>query len=167
VSGWRRIARAGRLHLDVVPAVLQRPRRGQSPCTPSFGPAVPKEDRVRGIWLSLHGTRRRPDERLSGLAQSRSGIHHWLLTGSGEIIRSNGYIITNNHVISLAEGGCEISVLFSAGHSAPATITGRDPKADLAVDRVDKHPSSITVTSGISVLSTGRAALDDVPGSAL
>ena len=60
-----------------------------------------------------------------------------------------GYVLTNIHVISLAGGGGDISVLFSACHSAPATITGRDPKADLAVVRVDEHPSSNTVTSGI------------------
>jgi putative serine protease PepD len=59
-------------------------------------------------------------------------------TGSGEIIRSDGYILTNNHVISVAADGGSVDVLFSSGKTAPATITGRDPKADLAVIKVDQ-----------------------------
>jgi putative serine protease PepD len=57
-------------------------------------------------------------------------------TGSGEIIRSDGYILTNNHVISVAVDGGKVQVLFSNGTTAPATITGRDPQADLAVIKV-------------------------------
>ena len=58
-------------------------------------------------------------------------------TGSGEVIRSDGYILTNNHVISIAADGGTVEVLFSDGTSAPATITGRDPAADLAVIKVN------------------------------
>jgi putative serine protease PepD len=57
-------------------------------------------------------------------------------TGSGEVIRSDGYILTNNHVIAVAADGGTIDVLFSDGTEAPATLTGRDPKADLAVIKV-------------------------------
>jgi putative serine protease PepD len=48
-------------------------------------------------------------------------------TGSGEVIRSDGYILTNNHVISVAAHGGSVEVLFSDGQTAAATITGRDP----------------------------------------
>ncbi len=71
-------------------------------------------------------------------------------TGSGEIIRGEGYILTNNHVISVAANGGQDSVLFSDGHSAPATITGRDPKADLAVIKVDGQPSLPVIPFGSS-----------------
>jgi putative serine protease PepD len=54
-------------------------------------------------------------------------------TGSGEVIRSDGYILTNNHVISIAAHGGTVEVLFSDGQTAPATIAGRDPQTDLAV----------------------------------
>jgi len=54
-------------------------------------------------------------------------------TGSGEVIRSGGYILTNNHVISVAANGGSVGVLFADGHTVPATITGRDPQTDLAV----------------------------------
>jgi putative serine protease PepD len=59
-------------------------------------------------------------------------------TGSGEVIRSDGYILTNNHVVSLAADGGTIDVLFSNGTTDPATLTGRDPQADLAVIKVNR-----------------------------
>ena len=54
-------------------------------------------------------------------------------TGSGEIIKPGGYILTNNHVIAVAANGGQISVLYSDGHSSAATLVGRDPVRDLAV----------------------------------
>jgi putative serine protease PepD len=71
-------------------------------------------------------------------------------TGSGEVIRGDGHILTNNHVVSLAADGGEITALFSDGRTAPATITGRDPKADLAVIRVDGLPSLPAIPFGSS-----------------
>ena len=56
--------------------------------------------------------------------------------GSGEVVKADGYILTNNHVISAAVGGGSVSVVFSDGATVPATITGRDPQTDLAVLRV-------------------------------
>jgi putative serine protease PepD len=57
-------------------------------------------------------------------------------TGSGEIIREDGSILTNNHVVSGAAGGGTIKVVLSDGTSYDATITGRDPQTDLAVVKV-------------------------------
>jgi putative serine protease PepD len=71
-------------------------------------------------------------------------------TGSGEIIRSDGYILTNNHVISVAANGGTIEVLFNDGKTVPATLTGRDPKADLAVLKVDGQPSLPVIPFGSS-----------------
>jgi putative serine protease PepD len=60
-------------------------------------------------------------------------------TGSGEIIKSDGYILTNNHVVATAAGaGGSLGVLFSDGKSAPATLVGRDPLTDVAVIKVDE-----------------------------
>jgi len=59
-------------------------------------------------------------------------------TGSGEVIKSDGYILTNNHVIAPAANGGSIEVLFSDGKTAPATLTGRDPLTDVAVIKVDE-----------------------------
>jgi putative serine protease PepD len=84
-------------------------------------------------------------------------------TGSGEVIRSDGYILTNNHVISDAAHGGHVKVLFSDGTEVDATITGRDPQTDLAVLHV-KPPfdlkvivigSSDTVSVGQPVVALG------------
>jgi putative serine protease PepD len=59
-------------------------------------------------------------------------------TGSGVIIRSDGYILTNNHVVVVAANGGTITADFYQGkQKVPARIVGRDPKTDLAVVRVD------------------------------
>ena len=71
-------------------------------------------------------------------------------TGSGEVIRSDGYILTNNHVISEAANGGSVEVTFSDGDTVPATITGRDPQTDLAVLKV-------TPPSGIKVIAIGKS----------
>ncbi|BCJ40059.1 hypothetical protein GCM10010168_29170 [Actinoplanes ianthinogenes] len=71
-------------------------------------------------------------------------------TGSGEVIRKEGYILTNNHVISLAADGGKVSVLFNDGSSVPATITGRDPKADLAVIKVEGQSNLQVIPFGKS-----------------
>ena len=50
--------------------------------------------------------------------------------GSGVIIRENGYILTNAHVIADAD---EIVVEFADGQTMSAEIIGSDPETDLAV----------------------------------
>jgi putative serine protease PepD len=54
-------------------------------------------------------------------------------SGSGEIIQTGGYILTNDHVISGATGGGTVSVLYSDGVRSQARIVGTDPTTDLAV----------------------------------
>ena len=57
-------------------------------------------------------------------------------TGSGEVIDGSGHILTNNHVISSAASGGNITVVFSDGSSQTARLVGRDPQTDLAVLQV-------------------------------
>jgi Do/DeqQ family serine protease len=54
-------------------------------------------------------------------------------SGSGVIISSDGYIITNNHVIADAD---HIEVTLDDGQSYAATIVGTDPSTDIAVVRI-------------------------------
>jgi putative serine protease PepD len=59
-------------------------------------------------------------------------------TGSGIILRSDGYVLTNNHVVAAAVGGGRVSVVFNDGSTAPARIVGTDAEDDLAVIKVAK-----------------------------
>jgi putative serine protease PepD len=77
-------------------------------------------------------------------------------TGSGSIIRGDGYVLTNDHVISVAARGGRISVAFEDGRTAPARIAGRDPLTDLAVLKVDTSPL-VTIETGSSArLAVGQ-----------
>jgi len=53
--------------------------------------------------------------------------------GSGFVISSDGFIVTNNHVI---EGADEIEVEFFSGERLDAELVGTDPKTDIAVLKV-------------------------------
>jgi len=57
-------------------------------------------------------------------------------TGSGFVIEG-GYILTNNHVVSLGATGGEIRVVFQDGSQTTGTIVGRDPSYDLAVVKAE------------------------------
>jgi putative serine protease PepD len=81
--------------------------------------------------------------------------------GSGVIIRSDGMILTNNHVIEAAVNGAgTVKVTFGNGSSADATIVGQDRSADLAVI----HAAGVTglkpaVFGSVSALHVGDTVL--------
>jgi putative serine protease PepD len=62
--------------------------------------------------------------------------------GSGFVISPDGYVITNDHVVEGSTGA--LSVSFSDGTTAPATVVGRDPESDIAVIKVaEKHAAAV------------------------
>jgi serine protease Do len=67
--------------------------------------------------------------------------------GSGFIINSTGYIVTNNHVV---EGATEIKVTLATKEEFDATLVGRDPKTDLALIKVNSPKPLPTVPFGNS-----------------
>src|ERR1700674_2142832 len=54
--------------------------------------------------------------------------------GSGVIVKTDGYVLTNNHVI---DGASEITVTFSDKRTLKAKLVGTDSKTDIAVLKVD------------------------------
>lgn len=71
-------------------------------------------------------------------------------TGSGFVIDSDGYILTNNHVISsAASSGGSIRVTLSNGSIFSAKVVGRDSSYDLAVLKIN--------ASGLNALQFGNS----------
>jgi len=58
-------------------------------------------------------------------------------TGSGFFLSSDGYVLTNNHVVDAAANGGTITVSISTGKKYSAKIVGRDSSYDLAVLKMD------------------------------
>lgn len=67
--------------------------------------------------------------------------------GTGMIMSSDGYILTNNHVVA---GATQLQVILSDGKQFGAKIVGADPKTDLAVIKVSADEKLPTVTFGDS-----------------
>ncbi|MFI2753481.1 S1C family serine protease [Cellulomonas sp. P22] len=60
-------------------------------------------------------------------------------TGSGLVLRQDGYVLTNHHVVADAgAAGTSVVVLFSDGTEESATIVGQTSDYDLAVLKVDR-----------------------------
>ncbi|MFM7565426.1 MAG: trypsin-like peptidase domain-containing protein [Flavobacteriales bacterium] len=67
--------------------------------------------------------------------------------GSGVIISSEGYIVTNNHVI---ENATEIKVILNDNSEYTAKVVGADPSTDLAVLKIEGSGSFVPMAFGNS-----------------
>nr|WP_296064653.1 trypsin-like peptidase domain-containing protein [uncultured Actinoplanes sp.] len=82
--------------------------------------------------------------------------------GSGVVLTTDGFIVTNNHVVATAQGDT-VTVIFADGKKSSARIVGTDPRTDLAVVKVDgasglqaaKFGSSAKMQVGDTVLAIG------------
>ena len=63
----------------------------------------------------------------------RQQPHTGQALGSGFIISSDGYVVTNNHVV---ENATDVTVTLDDGKTAPAKVIGTDPKTDLALLKI-------------------------------
>ena len=68
-------------------------------------------------------------------------------SGSGFFFREDGYILTNNHVVS---GSKDVKVRTSTGYEYDAEIVGMDKETDLAVLKVDPQEEIFTIQFGNS-----------------
>lgn len=82
--------------------------------------------------------------------------------GTGFLIRSNGYIITNKHVVP--DAGATYTVLLASGKQLPGTVVWRDSSNDLAVVKIagSGYPTvplgdSSTLSLGETVFAIGNA----------
>ena len=69
--------------------------------------------------------------------------------GSGIVLSSDGYILTNNHVVASAGQGGRITATFNDNRTASVRVIGTDPDSDLAVVKAD--------ITGLSPAELGRS----------
>jgi Do/DeqQ family serine protease len=133
----------------------QQSPRGASPESPLAGPPLPSAARraptdAAQVKLSFAPVVKRTRQAVVNISSKRvvrqidpffemfgAGVPRARVEGSlgsGVIVRSDGVIVTNNHVV---EGGQEITVSLSDRREFPAKVLLTDAKADLAVLKID------------------------------
>ena len=76
--------------------------------------------------------------------------------GSGVIVSSEGYLLTNNHVV---EGASDIDVQLTDGRSAPAKVIGTDPDSDVAVLKIELDRLPVMAFGNTDSLQVGDVVL--------
>ena len=76
--------------------------------------------------------------------------------GSGVIVSSEGYVLTNNHVI---EGADDIQLVLADGRRLRATVRGNDPESDLAVLKADGKDLPAITLGKLDNVQVGDAVL--------
>lgn len=84
-------------------------------------------------------------------------------TGSGFIVRTDGYLVTNYHVVAVADGAPDgvIKVLLDDDSVVDATIVGSDAEYDVAVLKIGREglPAAKWADSGTVVVGEPAVAL--------
>jgi S1-C subfamily serine protease len=76
--------------------------------------------------------------------------------GSGEILTSSGYIVTNSHVV---HGQTSLSVLLANGNTVPARLVADVPSQDLAVLKINGSDLQPVTVADSSQLEVGQYAI--------
>ena len=76
--------------------------------------------------------------------------------GSGVIVSSSGYILTNNHVV---QGADDIEVFLNDSRSTRAKVIGTDPDTDLAILKIDLERLPVIVLGNSDDLQVGDQVL--------
>ena len=111
--------------------------------TASRAPQRPRNDDPMFRYFFGDRARQLPEERQVGL-------------GSGVIVSTAGYLLTNNHVI---EGADDVEVLLGDGRSAKARTIGTDPESDIAVLKIDLDKLPVIAFGDADRLQVGDVVL--------
>jgi serine protease Do len=76
--------------------------------------------------------------------------------GSGILVRDDGYVVTNAHVVDKAQ---DIDVVLADGTSLPARVVGSDSLTDVAVVKIDRDNLPVAVLGSAIDLQSGQAAI--------
>ena len=80
-------------------------------------------------------------------------------SGSGVVLRTDGYVLTNNHVVAAAENGGSINITLADGRTLPATVVGYDDSDDLAVLKASVTGLTPAILADSDQLRVGQSVL--------
>ncbi|MDR7435622.1 MAG: trypsin-like peptidase domain-containing protein [Armatimonadota bacterium] len=144
-------------YLQIRPAVAPAAPPGTSPAAPQVTRVIETEEsaiikaveKVRPAVVNVNTLTVTPD--IFGQLFPQEGA------GSGVIVRPDGYILTNNHVVQNAR---RITVTLLSGKTLQGRIVGADPFSDLAVIKVDtREPLPAAELGTSSGLRVGQLAI--------
>jgi serine protease Do len=134
------------------------PARGSAALADSRRTAIVEATtRVAPSVVSIHVTsRRRVDAPLSPwdfffIPRAREEVVEGF--GTGFVLRTDGLIVTNQHVVADAE---RVTVSLADGTELPATVLGEDPTTDVAVLRVERRSLPVPPLGRSTDLMTGE-----------
>jgi S1-C subfamily serine protease len=93
---------------------------------------------------------------VSGRQASFFGTQTFKGTGSGVILRSDGYVVTNAHVV---ENATQVAVTMSSGERVAARVVGADPDTDIAVIKLERTGLPSVLIGSARDLKVGELAV--------
>ena len=82
--------------------------------------------------------------------------------GSGFVVSTDGYVLTNDHVVA-GHGNGIIAVTLSDGRRAAARFVGAEPESDLAVIKIDTSELAPAVLGAASATSSSSRCRTTYP----
>lgn len=118
---------------------------------PTLGDRGAGADPVGDTWISQIAAAVLPSTVYIEVRIGTEGV-----SGSGFVVREDGYIVTNHHVIAGAEdGGGDVTVVFPDGRESTAEIVGSTADYDLAVLKIDRNDLVPLVLGDSDALAVG------------
>ena len=110
---------------------------------------IAKKTQPSVVGIQTHESGRENTNRPPGRAGETESV------GSGVIIESDGYIMTNSHVI----GESSSIIVTIDDEKVPAEVVGRDPETDIAVIKVEKEGLPVARLGSTKNLEVGELAV--------
>ncbi|MCH7689563.1 MAG: trypsin-like peptidase domain-containing protein [candidate division Zixibacteria bacterium] len=117
-------------------------------------PLVDNNGRMESPFVAVVEAVKNAVVNVSARSKEQQRFHWWqrgsrgsTSSGSGFFFREDGYILTNNHVVS---GADKITVRTSTGYTYDAEVVGTDPQTDLAVLKVEPQEEIVIIPFGNS-----------------
>lgn len=108
---------------------------------------VRRTDAALAVWEQMEGYQ------VSGVSQTEQTPSSVFGLGSGFLISSDGYILTNNHVLEDAEN---TTVLLFNGEEYAAKMIGVDPSTDIALIKIDANNLPFLTFADSSTVEVGE-----------